>query len=84
MTVLTFPGRDYAADLRTLAVQARRNTHLVVAKHRATGEVRSWHARPRREAVEYRDNLRHVLGDQWTVKAVRRSRIKTTARTWRG
>ncbi|GAA2608285.1 hypothetical protein GCM10010399_43910 [Dactylosporangium fulvum] len=82
MTVLTFPGRDYAADLRMLADQARRNTHIVVARHRQTGEARSWHARPRREAVEYRDNLRHVLGDQWVVKAVRRR--KTTAPAWRG
>lgn len=69
MTVLTFPGR-YAADMAAVALAARRNTHLIVARHKRTSEVQSWHARPRREAREYRDLRRETLGDEWTVKVV--------------
>lgn len=70
MTVLTLPLRDYDADMRALAAAARRNTHIIVATNRMTGEVLSRHARPRAEAAEYAATWRRVLGSDWTVKAV--------------
>lgn len=68
MTVVSLGS--YAADMRTVAQAARRNTHLIVARHKVTGEVQSWHARPRAEAVAYRDGLRGVFSNEWAVKAV--------------
>ncbi len=62
---------NYEADLQAAARAARRNTHLIVATHKRTGERQSWHARPRREAVEYRDQQRGTLSGEWTVKTVR-------------
>jgi hypothetical protein len=69
MTTYHLAG-SYATAMRTVAEQARRNTHLIVATNKGTGEVVSQHARPRREAVEYRDTWRTVLGSEWTVKVV--------------
>lgn len=60
----------YTVAMAGAAAAARRNTHLIVARHRGTGETMSWHARPRREAVEYRDLRRVTLGAGWTVKVV--------------
>lgn len=73
MTVIAFDPRAasrYAEAMRSAVEEARRNTHLVVATNKRTGEVQSWHARLRAEARDYRDSLRVVLGGQWTVKVV--------------
>jgi hypothetical protein len=70
MTVLTFPHRDYDADMQALADQLRRNTHLVIATNRTTGEVLSQHARPRGDAVEYAATWARTLGPGWTAKAM--------------
>ncbi len=70
MTVAIFPGRDFTTDMQAVADAARRNTHLIVATHKRTGERQSWHARPRREARECRNLRRETLGGEWAVKIV--------------
>lgn len=69
MTAVFSPA-NYAADMAAVALAARANTHLIIATHRKTGEVQSWHARPRREARTCRDLRREALGAEWAVKIV--------------
>jgi hypothetical protein len=75
MTVIPLYA-DYTRAMEGVAKVARRNTHLIVATNKATGEVQSWHARPRAEARDYRDAMRIVLGDAWMVRAVRVRRFR--------
>lgn len=70
MTVIPF-DQSFARAMDGVAADMKRRTHIVVARSLDTGEVRSWQARPRGEALDYRDAQRIMLGDRWKVRAVR-------------
>jgi hypothetical protein len=68
MTAVFSPS-TYDADMQAVLADMRRNTHLIVAKG-PHGEVRTQHARPHGEAVDYADAWAPTLGPGWTVKVV--------------
>ncbi|MER7278347.1 hypothetical protein ABT369_28300 [Dactylosporangium sp. NPDC000244] len=71
MTVDLHPGRDYAADMQRVAADARRNTHLLVARG-PHGDILTEHARPYLDAQLRAGEWRAELGSGWkvTVEAV--------------